>query len=285
LHDVTSALNEQGQMLPFEPPGFGPDATLAGTIACGLAGPRRPWTGAVRDYLLGVRILSGTGKDLRIGSAVMKNVAGYDLFRPMAGALGTLGILLEVIIKVLPRPALERSFTLACNVAEATRMLIDWQRASLPLSGACHIDDTLYIRLSGSLQSVKTASATLPNSMRAIDDAFWHQLNEHTLPFFSDNAPLYRLTLPATASLPAALGQQAIDWGGRQRWLYSDLAFDEIQRMAIEQRGHACAFRNGDREADVFPRLPAPLMKLEQRIRRVLDPDRIINPGRLYRDL
>ena len=285
MEEIAAALAEHDQMLPFEPPRFGNSATLAGTIACGLAGPRRPWAGSVRDYLLGVRLLTGTGKDMRIGSPVMKNVAGYDLFRPMAGAMGTLGLLLEIIIKVLPRPRSERTLTIQCSFDDAGVLLAGWQRASLPLSAACHIDDTLYIRLSGAVQAVDAGIDALGNTAQDSDNAFWHELNEQTLPFFNQDRPLYRLVLPATASYPVETDKALIDWGGRQHWLYSDRSFDDIQHMAKDQGGHASVFRNGDRNADVFQSLPAPVLQLQQRIRQALDPDRILNPGRLYKDL
>lgn len=285
MREIAELLDTHDQMLPFEPPSFSDEATLAGTIACGLSGPRRPWTGAVRDYLLGVRILTGAGKDMRIGAPVMKNVAGYDLFRPMAGAMGTLGILLEIIIKVLPKPRHERSFSIHCDAEEAVRLVTTWQKASVPLSGACYSDGTLNIRLSGDAQSVETSAGRLDASIEDIDNSFWHDLNEQRLSFFIHDTPLYRLTLPATAHLPAEFGNQIIDWGGRQRWLQSDLSLQEIQRKAEELGGHASVFRNGDREAEVFHPLPAPLINLEQRIRSVLDPSRILNPGRLYKDL
>lgn len=285
MREIAELLDAHDQMLPFEPPWFGSEATLAGTVACNLSGPRRPWMGAVRDYLLGVRILTGTGKDMRIGAPVMKNVAGYDLFRPMAGAMGTLGILLEIIIKVLPKPRHERSLSIQCDAEEAVQLVTSWQKSSVPLSGACHLDQTLNIRLSGDTRSVDSSAERIDIPAEDIENTFWHELNEQKLPFFDDNAPLYRLTLPATAQLPTEIGTQLIDWGGRQRWLNSEMSLEEIQRIAEKLGGHASVFRNGDRTADVFHPLPAPLMNLGNRIRSVLDPKRILNPGRLYKDL
>ncbi len=105
LEILETALAERGQMLPFEPPRFGERATIGGTIACGISGPRRPYAGAARDFVLGVKLLNGRGEILRFGGQVMKNVAGYDISRLMTGAMGTLGALLEVSLKVLPTPA------------------------------------------------------------------------------------------------------------------------------------------------------------------------------------
>jgi glycolate oxidase FAD binding subunit len=285
LTEIHAALEENGQMLPFEPPAYTAHATLAGAIACGLAGPRRPWTGAVRDYLLGVRILTGTGKDLRIGSPVMKNVAGYDLFRPMAGAMGTLGVLLEIILKVLPAPLAEQTLAIRCSRTEAAGWLTDWQRASLPLSAACHVADTLTIRLSGPEPAIVAGRNRLGREYQHVENDFWHQLNEQRLPFFAHHAPLYRINVPAMACLPEQAGQWLVEQAGQQRWLFSDLPLEEVQAMAAAVGGHACVFRNGDRDADVFHPLPDALMTLHRRIRQVLDPHRILNPGRLYREL
>jgi len=285
LSEIYSVLDEHKQMLPFEPPSFGEHATLAGTVACGLAGPRRPWTGSVRDYLLGVRVLTGTGKDLRIGSPIMKNVAGYDLFRPMARAMGTLGILLEVTLKVLPSPACELSLSMDCTLDDATAWLNRWQRESAPISAACHLDDTLYIRLSGPEQSIDSGSKSLGSESNLIDNNFWKELNEQRLAFFSSDAPLYRVNVPVTSRLPEQAGRWLVDWAGQQRWLYSSMSLDEVQLMAAAEGGNACAFRNGNRTNDVFQTLPAPLMAIERRIKQVLDPEHILNPGRMYKDL
>lgn len=285
LTEIHAALQEHGQMLPFEPPAYSEHATLAGAVASGLAGPRRPWTGAVRDYILGVRILTGTGKDLRIGSPVMKNVAGYDLFRPMAGAMGTLGVLLEIILKVLPAPLAEQTLAIPCSRTEASAWLTDWQRASLPLSATCHVGDILTIRLSGPKLAIAAGCKRLGREFQLADNDFWYHLNEQQLPFFAHDGPLYRINVPAMACLPEQAGQWLVERAGQQRWLFSDLPLEEVQAMAAKVDGHACVFRNGDRNADVFHPLPDALMALHRRIRTVLDPHRILNPGRLYREL
>ena len=103
LEEVESALAGERQMLPFEPPHFG-GGTIGGAVACGLSGPRRPYAGAVRDFVLGTRIVNGKGEDLSFGGRVIKNVAGYDVSRLMVGSLGTLGVITEISFKVLPAP-------------------------------------------------------------------------------------------------------------------------------------------------------------------------------------
>ncbi len=272
LADIEAALAAHGQMLAFEPPHFGAAATLGGTLACGLSGPRRPYAGSARDFVLGTTIINGKGEVLRFGGQVMKNVAGYDIARLMVGSLGTLGVILEASLKVLPRPAREVTLTYALDAAAAIRQMTQWGRAPLPLSAACHYGDTLYIRLSGTDKGVQAAAARLGGDALRDGDAFWRDLREHRLPFFHSDQPLWRLSLPP-ASAPLDLpGTCLIDWGGAQRWLLTDAPAATIIAAATRAGGYAVTFRNGPGAAARFARLDPAVRALMSEIRRAFDP-------------
>jgi glycolate oxidase FAD binding subunit len=285
LSELEATLAEEGQMLPFEPPRYGETATIGGCIASGLSGPRRPYTGAVRDFVLGVNCINGKGEYLRLGGQVMKNVAGYDLSRTLTGSLGTLAVLLDAHLKVLPRPQLETTLVQHCTAATAVELFNQWAGQPLPLSAACHMDDTLYIRLSGMAEGVQAAASTIGGD--SLDNAaqFWDQLREQQLPFFSGETPLWRLSVPA-ATPPLALDSATLlDWGGAQRWLKTGLPADVIRSSVAAVGGHATLFRGGDRDSAVFqPLLPA-MLALHQRVKNALDPAGIFNPGRMYPEL
>ena len=285
LSELESTLAEQGQMLPFEPPHYGESATLGGCIASGLSGPRRPYNGAVRDFVLGINCINGKGEYLRLGGQVMKNVAGYDLSRTLTGSLGTLAILLDAHLKVLPRPQLETTLVQHCSAATAVERFNQWAGKPLPLSGACYLDDTLTVRLSGMTEGVQAAASSIGGD--SLDNAaqFWEQLREQQLPFFSGETPLWRLSVPA-ATPPLALdGAMLLDWGGAQRWLKTDLPADIIRSCVTAVGGHATLFRGGDRDSAVFQPLQPAMLALQQRLKHALDPAGIFNPDRMYPEL
>ena len=285
LTELEAALGQAGQMLAFEPPHFGTGATLGGSIACGLSGPRRPWSGAARDFVLGVTCINGNGELLRFGGQVMKNVAGYDLSRTLTGSLGTLAVLLDIHLKVLPRP--EHDLTLArdCNAEEAIRHCSQWSGQPLPLSGACHFDGRLYVRLSGSHPGVQAAAAKIGGDRDLAAASFWEDLREQQLPFFAGDQPLWRISVPP-ASAPLALdGDWLLDWGGAQRWLRSGVPANEIRAHAAAAGGHATLFRGGDRDAGIFHPLQPALLALHRRLKHSFDPAGIFNPGRMYPSL
>jgi glycolate oxidase FAD binding subunit len=285
LAEIEQALAERRQMLGFEPPHFGPGATLGGTIACGLSGPRRPYAGAARDFVLGVRILNGKGECLRFGGQVMKNVAGYDVARLMAGALGTLGVLLEVSLKVLPRPAVELTLALPMDAAEAIRRMNELAGRPLPLSAACHLGDTLYIRLSGSETAVKAARQRIGGEPVAQDEAFWLRVREHTHGFFAGDLgiPLWRLSVPPATPPLELPGKWMLDWGGAQRWLRSPAPAEEIFEAARAAGGYATCWRGGGGQ-NRFQPLPPALAALHRRLKAAFDPAGILNPGCLGSD-
>ena len=280
LREVEAALHEAGQMLPCEPPHLGPDATVGGMVAAGLSGPRRPWAGAVRDYVLGTRVITGHGKLLRFGGEVMKNVAGYDVSRLMAGSFGCLGLLTEVSLKVLPRPRQCLSLRLPMGGQQALAELAEWGQQPLPISAACHDGEALYLRLEGGEGSVQSARQRLGGE--ALDSRFWADLREQRLAFFAGPAPLWRLSVPIASAALELPGQQLLDWGGAQRWLKSDAQAQAIRQQVAKVGGHATCHAPG---AASSPPLPAALMRYHRALKQQLDPKGVFNPGRLYLDL
>jgi len=285
LRDIETTLAEAGQMLAFEPPHFGEAATLGGTIACGLSGPRRPYSGSARDFVLGCKLLNGRGEILSFGGQVMKNVAGYDVSRLMAGAYGTLGILLEISLKVLPRPPASITVARECSPNDAIASMSALLRKPLPVDGACYHGDHCYIRLSGGAQAVKEARTKIPGDVLPEAEKFWHALREHQLPFFHHRSTLYRIMVkPATPPLHIE-GAWMLDWGGAQRWLYSDEDTAAIRHRVELAGGHVTVFRRGDRNEEIFQTLPASLLNIHQRLKAGFDPKNIFNRGRLYANL
>jgi glycolate oxidase FAD binding subunit len=266
-------------MLPCEPPTFGGTATVGGMIASALAGPRRPWSGSVRDFVLGCRVITGHGKHLRFGGEVMKNVAGYDISRLLAGSFGCLGLITEVSLKVLPKPRATLDMTLEMPATHALRQLADWRRAGLPVAGACHADGLLHLRIEGGAGTVRTAREKIGGIES--DGGFWPALREHRLPFFDDPRPLWRLSLPATAPLVELPGAALLDWGGAQRWLKSDASTTSLRELAQRYGGHATCFTPAATQEPFHP-LPAALLRYHQQLKQQLDPHGIFNPGRMY---
>ncbi len=285
LTELESVLEEQGQMLAFEPAHFGNNATIGGTIACALSGPRRPYAGAARDFVLGVNCINGKGEWLRLGGQVMKNVAGYDVSRTLTGSLGTLAIMLDIHLRVLPRPETEITVQQTCDADIAIERCNALAGQPLPVSAACYLDGHLTIRLSGMEQGVQAAAASIGGETLESAARFWQQLREHQLAFFSGEKPLWRLSVPpATAPLPLE-GATLLDWGGAQRWLRSEQAADTIRSISGSAGGHATLFRGGDPGDEVFHPLQPQLLALHQRLKQTFDPAGILNPGRMYREL
>ena len=282
LAEVKAALEEKGQMLAFEPPAFGQAATIGGAIATGLSGPARPYAGAARDFVLGTRVLNGRGEALRFGGEVMKNVAGYDVSRLMTGAYGTLGVLLEVSLKVLPRPVEVRTVAFETSAEEAIERCNAWAAKPLPIIGACHDGERLHVRLAGTAGGVAAATHALGGE--TIDgDSFWTELREQTLPFFTRaDAPLWRVSVPPGAAMLNIVGDTLLDWGGALRWLRTGATAAQVRTAAERAGGHAALFRGGDRTGAVFHPLAPAVRKLHERVKAAFDPAGIFNPGRMY---
>jgi glycolate oxidase FAD binding subunit len=284
LAEIEAVLREQGQMLAFEPPHFGSNSTLGGCIATGLSGPRRAYTGAPRDFVLGVRMLDGNGNDLRFGGQVMKNVAGFDVSRLTVGSLGTLGVILEVSLKVLPLPAAEITLRLKKSAAEAIALGNEWAGQPLPVSATAWTGGNLVVRLSGAAAAVDAAEKKLGGERIAPEQAqhFWHGVREQTDPFFNTGQPLWRLSLKSTTPPLNLPGAQLIEWGGALRWLAADANAQTVRAAAAFGGGHATLFRASDKSAGVFQPLPPALLTIHRNLKRTFDPAGIFNPGRLY---
>ena len=282
LAELAKVLDDAQQMLPCEPPSFGEGATVGGMIACGLSGPRRPWSGSVRDFVLGTRVITGLGKHLRFGGEVMKNVAGYDLSRLMAGSYGILGLITEVSLKVLPKPRQTLSISLQMSAEHALLRLAEWGQQPLPISAACHDGEHLHLRLEGGEGSVAAAHDRLGGEL--LDSAYWADLNEQRLAFFDEDQPLWRLSVPNNTPRLSLPGRQLIDWGGAQRWLKSDAQARFIRQVVEEAGGHVTCYSHGLTDTPFQP-LPDALMRYHQNLKRQLDPQGIFNPGRLYAEL
>ncbi len=284
LAEIEALLATQGQMLPFEPPYFGIHAedTLGGTIACGFSGPRRPYAGSARDVVLGLKVLTGKGEILRFGGQVMKNVAGFDVSRLMVGALGTLGILLEISLKVLPKAESERTQVFFCDAQEAIRCMNAWAGKSLPLSGAMFVDGQFYIRLSGSHVGLSEACRKLGGESVADSDALWASVRDHTHVFFQRDSSLWRISVPPATPLIDIPGSCLIEWGGAQRWLKTSMASEAVRERVAAAKGHATLFRGNDPQGQIFHPLSPALMALHQRLKAEFDPHGILNRGRMY---
>ena len=310
LKEIEAALKEKNQIFAFEPPHFGEHATFGGAIAAGLAGPGRITVGNFRDFVLGARILDGKGQDLSFGGKVMKNVAGYDVSRLLPGSLGTLALLLEASVKVLPKPA--ATATLRCQISQdkALKTLNEWAGQPLPLSASCWIGSTkggdgeLTFRLAGAVAAVKAAIPLMSSLVMATEvdqevaEHFWNDLREQKLTVFANlgaDQTLYRLALPAACgplNVAGAADEIILEWHGQQRWIKAsgdEATFKAIKVLANSHGGHATRFRQG---AAVDPNCQRFTLLLEQahsqaleavqeRLRSAFDPAGVFATKRL----
>jgi glycolate oxidase FAD binding subunit len=291
LAEVEEVLAERGQVLPFEPPHFaasGAMATVGGMVACGLNGPARASVGAVRDYVLGLVLLNGKAELLTFGGQVMKNVAGYDVSRLMAGAMGTLGLITEVSLKVLPRAVAENTLVFELDETRALAQLNQWGALPLPVNASCWFEGALMVRLRGAQAAVAAAQKSMGGTVMDAGQAtlLWNALREQTAPFFqlAEGESLMRLSVPDTAP-PLNLGPTLIEWGGAQRWLKLPLPRrPDMSEVLDSTTGHATLFRATDKSAGVFTPLAAPLDRITRELKKQFDPAGIFNRGRLYPD-
>ena len=277
LAELEEVLLKNSQFLPFEPPHFG-GATIGGCIAAGLAGPRRAAAGSVRDFVLGTKLIDGRGQVLQFGGAVMKNVAGYDVSRLLAGSLGTLGLIAEASIKVLPRPLSERTLHLEASEPEALATMNRWAGQPLPVSATAWHEGRLFVRLSGAEPAVHAAAHRIGGE--AGQSPLWDELKEQAHAFFSGPEPLWRLSVPSTAAPLDLPGRQLIEWGGALRWLKSTASPETVRRSA----SHATLFRASDKSAGAFSPLDRVNARLHQALKKAFDPEGIFNRGRMYAD-
>lgn len=281
LSELEQALSTQGQMLPFEPPYLGEGATVGGTVATNLSGPRRPFGGAVRDHVLGVKIINGKGEILHFGGEVMKNVAGYDLSRLMAGAMGTLGVLLEVSFKVIPVAQKELTLYRNCSIDTAISTMNEWASRPYPISAGVFDGENLYIRFSGSENAVEASRKKFGGDELSDASNFWLRVKEQQHAFFEGDVPLWRLSLPPASANIELAGKTFVDWAGAQRWYKGEASADDIRQAAKMSGGHAVMFRGGDRNL-AFQALDPVVMRLHKNIKQAMDPNNILNPGRMY---
>ena len=302
LAELEAALADQGQYLPFEAPRFGEASTIGGVVAAGLAGPGRASVGGVRDYVLGLQFINGKGEWLTFGGQVMKNVAGYDVSRVMAGSLGTLGVITDISLKVLPFAPAEATLVFELGQAEALEQLHRWGGQPLPLNASCwvkdateaHAPELLFVRLRGAVAAVEAASERMAKEAggQRMDNAQagpdWTACRDQTLPFFqapSPDACLWRLSLPQTAPVLSLPYAQLVEWQGAQRWLWAPAsAAEELRQAAAAAKGHATLFRAGTDGApgvQRFDRQSAAIEGIAQRLRAEFEPAGIFNPGRM----
>jgi glycolate oxidase FAD binding subunit len=285
LREIGKALAEKKQMLAFEPPRFDGLATVGGIVASGLSGPRRQAVGSVRDFVLGTVLMDGKGETLHFGGQVMKNVAGYDVSRLLTGSLGTLGLILEVSLKVLPRPFAQHSLQFAMSEQDALHQLNVWGGQPLPLSASCWVNGNLYVRLSGAQAAVDAAIAKMGGTDLPEAENFWDGVREQTHTFFSaPQQALWRLSLPTVAPSLALPGEQMIEWGGALRWLKTTADAETIRSVAANAGGHATLFKGGDKSVGVFQPLAPAVARIHRNLKQAFDPAGIFNPRRMYTD-
>lgn len=286
LSEINQCLNHQSQMLGFEPPQYGPGSTIGGAIASGLSGPARPYWGAVRDHVLGVEIINGHGQLLRFGGQVIKNVAGFDVSRLMAGALGTLGVITRVSLRVLPQPERETTLVWSLSLGTAQETMLQLARKPWPLSAMAYDGEFLRVRVSGGRSAVEDAISQLKPDKHQDGNDYWEQLRDQQLSFFKTTSEsVWRLSLPPVAP-DADLdgGRWLWDWGGAQRWLSSPTAGAVLREHCATYGGHATCFinRTSNADAECFTQPSPALMKVFSRLKKAFDPKSILNPGRFY---
>ena len=284
LNEINKVLTEHGQMLAFEPPAFSDTASIGGTIACGFSGPRRPYAGSARDFVLGCTLINGKAERCRFGGQVMKNVAGFDVPRLMVGALGQLGVLLDVSLRVMPMP--EAEMTLCHSLAsydEALELMQRWQGQPWPLSALAYDGYVLRMRLSGADAALKSAAKQLGGEIDKTGDQYWYNLREHQLDFFKGAENLWRISIAPATPMFDIPGRWLLDWGGAQRWLKTPAPASQIHEQAQTQGGHAICFR-GTEKTD-WLRLEPKLMALHKKIRLAFDPYQLLNPHRFSPEL
>jgi glycolate oxidase FAD binding subunit len=285
LREIGKALAEKKQMLAFEPPRFDGLATVGGIVASGLSGPRRQAVGSVRDFVLGTVLMDGKGETLHFGGQVMKNVAGYDVSRLLTGSLGTLGLILEVSLKVLPRPFAQHSLQFVMSEQDALHQLNIWGGQPLPLSASCWVDGHLYVRLSGAQAAVDAAIAKMGGTDLPEAENFWDGVREQTHTFFSaQQQALWRLSLPTVAPPLALPGEQMIEWGGALRWLKTSADAANIRAAVAAAGGHATLYKGGDKSVGVFQPLAPAVARIHRNLKQAFDPAGIFNPRRMYTD-
>ncbi len=272
ISEVEKTMADAGQMLAFEPPHFGEGATIGGMVATGLSGPRRPYAGSVRDFVLGTKIIDGKGDHLSFGGKVMKNVAGFDVSRLITGSMGTLGVITEVAFKCLPLPKAQATRVFEMNAIDAIEKMNRWYAEANPMTATTWVDGKLYVRLAGAEPAVKTAVEKLGGESLANDASWWVDWREHKHAFFAGDTPLHRMSCKSTAA-PLDDATQAIDWGGAQRWVRASLDdAAKVRYWAKKQGGYATTYTSRNRCSLSTEGLDAALAETHAKIKAGFDP-------------
>jgi len=282
LSEIESTLAANNQILPFEPPYFSPTASLGGAVACGLSGPRRPYAGSLRDCILGVHIVNGMGEHLQFGGKVIKNVAGYDASRLMCGAFGTLGVLTQVSIKVAPRPQAEITLALEVKPDDALNKMNAWRQTQLPISATYYCNNTLHVRMAGLEKSVEKLHQEIGGEKISCSETFWKNIKNHEHEFFQTEQPLWRVIMPTNAPTPSVSGEACIEWNGGLRWIKSEENAEHVISQCQAINGHTSLFRSKSKPEDCLADINPKLKKLHLNLKSAFDPNRILNPGRMY---
>ncbi len=289
LSELEAELKANKQMLAFEPPQHSENTTIGGAIACGLSGPRRAACGSARDFVLGTTIINGKAEKCRFGGQVIKNVAGYDASRLMVGAQGTLGLLLDISIKILPVSETEITLKLPMDLDTAIINIRQWLKQGLPVSASCFYKNTLYIRLSSTHSAVKQSCVTIKksNNSEEIDNEFWSGIKNQTHDFFTHDSAagtesLWRCSHQSNTEFYGDTENQLIEWNGALRWLYNT---SELHTKAAQLGGHATSYQLNKINNNIFQPLQPGLLKIHQRLKHAFDAKNILNPGRLYTEI
>ena len=286
LADIDRVLAAHDQMLGFEPPQFGGRATVGGAVASGSSGPRRAYCGSARDFVLGVEMIDGRGELLRFGGRVIKNVAGFDVSRLMAGSLGTLGVLTRITLKTVPRPRAQCTLRFAMEQPAALEAMTLWSTRPLPISATAWHDGTLHVRLSGAEAAVRAARASLGGEIVGDAEDFWENVREQRLELLAAAQVLWRISLPANCARLPIEARQLIEWGGSLRWVPAPEDGRALRVLAAGFGGHAMLYRAPVRPPEgCFQPLHPAMLALHQRLKAAFDPHRIFNRGRLHPDL
>ena len=283
ISEIESVLEENNQMLACEPPRFGGLATLGGSLAANVSGPGRPWYGSIRDHVLGVNLINGDAEYLRFGGQVMKNVAGYDLSRLQAGAMGGLGLMTEISLKVLPKPATTRTLKFAMGQAEAITRMNEMSGQPKPMTAAYWYNDELFIRLAGAASAVDATAASWGGDELEPEQAkqVWSNLQDQDSDLYKADK-VWRFSVRSNAAVFDLAGDALINWGGAERWYTNDLSLEEMASMAEAAGGQVSLYRGGDRSSEVMHPQTKPVQTLQQRIKHSIDPNGLLNPGRVF---
>jgi len=284
LNEIEQKIANKKQMLPFEPPHFGSTATFGGMIATGLSGPRRVSHGAVRDCILGIEIINGKGEVLQFGGKVMKNVAGYDVSRLMCGAMGTLGVLTSITVRLSPIPVCEHTIAISVNSQEAILKMNRLANTPIPITATFYDGSDLYIRISGSLSTIEKCTEMIGGNEIDRGDIFWTNVREHAHEFFLTELPLWRISVPSCTDTLNIEGDYVMEWNGALRWHATETSPDAIRAEAERVGGHACLFRGIDRK-DVFHPLIRATQLINRKLKQTFDPAGILNPGKMYAEI